>query len=247
MNLYSILSNEITTKKIIYAIIIAIHCIFGFVCWSFDSNSYFILPSICIATAFFLAFTIVGNKAKKSNLKFLFYFHGLDIKKKEFLSNFKYVFLITLLINLILLFTSLVVVNIINFDKNYPLLFFLGVLLFYGIFEYYRFTITEIMGLLSLNKTCNNNKLLKEDLMTKIELRYADIDNFTYNINRSCLNECEIYSFCHHQLVISLEKGFVFTPKKVSIPMLKSYLKENDTVIEKLTAEDILILEMLSC
>lgn len=247
MNIYSMLSNELTTKKIIYAAVIVVHLIVALFCWAIDSSFYFVLPSLCIASLFFIAFTLLDKKAKKANLRFLFYFYNRENKKKELISNLKYLLLMTLLINLILLFATLVVINFMLLDKNYLLLILLGSLLSYGLFEYYRFTITEIMGLVGVNKACKNNKELKKEVMTKLDLNYSDIESFLYNINRSAFNDCEIYSFCNHQLIISLENGYVFMPKKVPIQTLKTYLKENNIIIESLTKEDLLVMEMFSC
>jgi len=247
MTIYSMLSNELSTKKIIYATVIVAHLIVALFCWAMDSSFCFVIPSLCIATLFFIAFIRLDKKAKTLNLRFLFYFYNRENKKKELLSNLKYLLLMTLLINLILLFATLVVINFMLLDKNYLLLILLGSLLSYGLFEYYRFTITEIMSLVGMNKACNNNKELKKAVMIKLDLNYADIENFLYSINRSAFNDCEIYSFCNHQLIISLENGYVFMPKKVPIHTLKTYLKENNVVIESLTKEDLLVMEMFSC
>lgn len=247
MNIYSMLSNELTTKKIIYATMIVVHLIVALFCWAIDASFYFVIPSLCVATLFFTAFTLLDKKSKKSNLRFLFYFYNRENKKKDLVSNLKYLWLITLLINLILLCATLVVINFMLLDKNYLLLILLGSLLSYGLFEYYRFTITEIMSLVGMNKACNNNKELKNEVMRKLDLNYSDMESFLYNINRSAFNDCEIYSFCNHQLIISLENGCVFMPKKVPIQTLKTYLKDNNVVIESLTKEDLLVMEMFSC
>jgi hypothetical protein len=246
MNIYSMLINELSTKKIIYATVIVAHLIVALFCWVIDSSFYFVIPSLCIATIFFTSFSLLNKKSKKTNLRFLFYFYNRENKKKELISNLKYLLLMTLLINLILLFSTLVVINFMLFDKNYLLLILLGSLLSYGLFEYYRFTITEIMSLVGMNKACNNNKELKQEVMKKLDLNYSDIESFLYNINRSAFNDCEIYSFCNHQLIISLENGYVFMPRKVPIQTFKTYLKENNIVIEALTKEDILVMEMFS-
>lgn len=247
MNRYSILSNELTTKKIIYATVIMVHFIVALFCWAIDSSFYFVIPSLCIATLFFTVFSLLDKKSKKANLQFLFYFYKQENKKKVLVSNLKYLLLITLLINLILLFATLVAINFMLLNRNYPLLILLGSLLAYGLFEYYRFTITEIMGVLDVNKVCNRNKELKKEVMAKLDLNYSDIESFLYNINRLAFNDYEIYSFCNHQLIISIENGYVLMPRKVPIQILKTYLKENNIVIESLTKEDILIIEMLSC
>lgn len=246
MKIYSMLSNEVTTKKIVYAIVIAAHLLVGLFCWSIDRNFYFIIPSICILSAFFSSFCWLDYKAKKSNLRFLFYFHNSENKKKEYLSNFKYILLITLLINFVLLLTTTVVNNLMNLEKHYSLLALLGVLLAYGLFEYYRFTIREIMALVGMHKACNKSEHLKQGVMKHLDFKYQNVNNFLYNINRSNFNDCEIYSFCDHQIIVSLEKSCVFIPKKLPINALKSYLKENDLSIELLTKDDLLVLEMFS-
>ena len=247
MNIYSMLSNELITKKIIYAAVIVAHLMIALFCWLIDAHFYFVIPSLSVAILFFIAFTLLERKTKKANFLFLFNFYNLENKKKELRSNLKYLLLMTLLIYLILLFTSLVVSNLIHFDKNYPLLVLLGVLLAYGLFEYYRFTITEIMGLIAINKASNKHKALKEDMMLHVGLRYEDIENFLYNLNHSSCTDPEIYSFSNHQLTVSLQHNYVFTPKKVTIKAFKTYLKENDLSIESLTKEDLIILEMFSC
>lgn len=246
MKIYSMLSNEVTTKKIVYSIVISAHLLVALFCWIIDRSFYFIIPSICILSAFFSSFCWLDYKAKKSNLRFLFYFHNTENKKKEYLSNFKYILLITLLINFVLLLTTTVVNNLMNLEKHYSLLALLGVLLTYGLFEYYRFTIREIMALVGMHKACNKSEHLKQGVMKHLDFKYQNVNNFLYNINRSNFNDCEIYSFCDHQIIVSLEKACVFIPKKLPINALKSYLKENDSSIELLTKDDLLVLEMFS-
>jgi hypothetical protein len=240
------LSNEVTTKKIVYAIVIAAHLLVGLFCWSINRSFDFIIPSVVVLSAFFASFCWLGYKAKKYNLRFLFYFHNLEDQKKEYVSNFKYILLITLLINFVLLLTTTVVINLIYLDKKYAFLVLLGVLLGYGIFEYYRFTMREIMALVGMHNACNKSDELKKNAMNKLDFKYQDINSFLYNINRSNFNDCEIYSFCDHQIIVSLEKACVFIPKKLPINALKSYLKENDLEIESLTKDDLLVLEMFS-
>lgn len=247
MNRYSILSNELTTKKIIYATVILAHILIALLCFLIDVRFSFILPSLSLATLFFIAFTLLERKAKRDNMRFLFYFYNFERQKKELRSNFKYLLLITLLIYFILLFTSLVLFNLNISDKNYPLFILLSVLLLYGIFEFYRFKITQIMCLITINKACNKSKELKETTMLLLGVKYENLENFFYNINYDSFYEPEIYSLCNSQLIISLQNSCVFTPKKIPINMFISYLKENDMGIEALTKEDILIIEMLSC
>jgi hypothetical protein len=247
MNRYSILSNELTTKKIIYATVILAHILIALLCLCIEVRFSFILPSLSLATIFFIAFTLLERKAKRDNMRFLFYFYNFERQKKELFSNFKYLLLITLLIYFILLFTSLVLFNLNISDKNYPLFILLSVLLLYGIFEFYRFTITQIMCLITINKACNKSKELKETTMLRLGVKYENLENFFYNLNYDSFYEPEIYSLCNSQLIISLQNSYVFTPKKIPINMFISYLKENDMGIEALTKEDILIIEMLSC
>lgn len=246
MNIYSMLSNEVTTKKIIYAIVIVAHLLVGLFCWSINCYFYFIIPSGCILSMFLASYCWLGCKAKKANLRFLFYFHNHENQKKECLSNFKYALLITLLINFVLLLTTTVVINIMNLNKNYSFIALLGVLLTYGLFEYYRFTIGEIMALIGMHKACNKSEHLKQAVMKHLDFKYQNINNFLYNINRSNFNDCEIQSFCDHQIIVSLEKSCVFIPQKLPINALKLYLKENDLEIELLTKDDLIVLEMFS-
>lgn len=240
------LSNELTTKKIVYATVILAHILIALLCLLIEVRFSFILPSLSLATLFFISFTLLERKAKRYNMRFLFYFYNLENKKKEFLSNFKNLLLMTLLIYFIILLISLVISNLNISDKNYPLFILLSVILLYGLFEFYRFTITQIMCLITINKACNNNKELKETMMRRIGVKYENIENFFYNINYDSFHEPEIYSFCNNKLIISLQKNCVFTPKKIPINMFISYLKENDMGIEALTKEDILIMEMFS-
>lgn len=246
MNIYSILSNELTTKKIIYAIITALHFIFIAIYWTFNTNPYFITPSLCISTSFLLAFSWLEYKANKVNLRFIFHFHNLEDKRKELVSNFKYLLLITILMTSIFLLTAMMISYHMDIKKNYMLLSILGIILLYGIFEYYRFTIKEIMGVLAIKKACRMNKNIKSEIIGKIGLKYQNLENFIFIINHSQFNYCEVYSFHHKNITISLEYACVYTPKKIPIKTFLSYLKESDTCIESLTAEDILTIEMFS-
>lgn len=224
----------------------ALHLIFILVCWINDTSAYFIIPSLSIVMAFLLTFSWLDYKAKKVNLRFLFHFHNLEDKRKEFVSNFKYLLLITILITSMFLLTAMTINYHIDIKKNYILISILGAILLYGLFEYYRFTTREVMGILAIKKACLMHNQIKSEMIAKMDLKYQNIENFTFIINHSQFNDCEIYSFYHKNITISLEYACVYTPKKIPIKTFLSYLNESNLCVESLTAEDILTIEMFS-
>lgn len=133
-----------------------------------------------------------------------------------------------------------------DISKNHVLFTISAAIFCYGIFEYYRFTVKEIMGILAIKKACMMNHKIKSEMIAKIDLKYKNLENFVFVINHSQFNYCEIYSFYHKNITISLEYACVFTPKKIPIKTFLTYLKESDLCIESLTAEDILTIEMFS-